>query len=275
MKFSIVFFIFLIVTLMTNLCASNETNETNAEQEVIEKISSINPVPVPARLPRQQRQQLSQQQQKQQDSPINSAIEMLNMVTKFTTQTNEMYQAAQKLAKENGFGNGMVDPITFIPSIIIYGAIKIVSYLVSTFIYASSLIAPWQMDPNAKISFIDLESLNNIDYDTISNSVRSVPERSFKLLDIREEECKSRAMCEIGQHIHSYWPRVATYIRLAVDQLNVASDDNNTMAMLRGLGWADCEETFRQSQCQRSPFRKFYQILTSLQKLLQQHYYQY
>lgn len=294
MKFSIVFSTFLIATLTTNFCVSDEIVTTNASDEPVvadvddEKIPIQNSIPS-VRQPRQQQQQRQQQQfpqpkqqqqqyqqQYQQDSPINSAINMMNMVTKFTTQTNEMYQAAQKLAKENGFGmNGMIDPITFIPSIIVYGAIKMISFLVSGFIYTSSLIAPWQIDPNAKISFIDLESLHNIDYDTISNSIRSVPERSFKLLDIREEECKSRAMCEIGEKINSYWPRLATYIRLAVEQLNVASDDNNTMAMLRGLGWADCDETFRQSQCQRSPFKKFYQILTSLQKLLQQHYYQY
>lgn len=194
-------------------------------------------------------------------SSIESAINMIDLVTMLSTRGNEVYQAATKLASKNGVA---MDPITAIPSIIIYGAIKFVSYLVSLFIYFSSLITPWQLDPNAKISFIDLESLHNIDYEIISNSVRSVPERSFRLLDIREEECKSRAMCEIGEQIHSYWPRVATYIRLAVEQLNV--NDSNVGSTLRGLGWADCGSVF-QDKCPRSPFAKFFQIYTSMQKL--------
>lgn len=195
-------------------------------------------------------------------SSIDSAINMIDLVTLLSTRGNEVYQAATKLASKNGVAT---DPITAIPSIIIYGAIKLVSYLVSLFIYFSSLITPWQLDPNAKISFIDLESLHNIDYEIISNSVRSVPERSFRFLDIREEECKSRAMCEIGEQIHSYWPRVATYIRLAVEQLNV--NDSNVGSTLRGLGWADCGSVF-QEKCPRSPFAKFVQIYISMQKLL-------
>lgn len=193
---------------------------------------------------------------------LNSAIEMLNMISRLSTQTNDFFRTASKLASENGIP--VNDPVTFIPSIIIYGAVKSLSYLVSMLIYLSSLIVPGQIESNAKISFIDLDSLNSIDYEFISNSVRMVPEHSFRLLDIKEEPCKSRAMCEIGQYIHSYWPHFAAYIRLAMERLNVR--DTNFGSILRGLGWADCDQKFRQS-CNRSPFNKFHQIFYSMSKL--------
>ncbi|KPM06682.1 hypothetical protein QR98_0051600 [Sarcoptes scabiei] len=51
---------------------------------------------------------------------LNSAIEMLNMISRLSTQTNDFFRTASKLASENGIP--VNDPVTFIPSIIIYGA---------------------------------------------------------------------------------------------------------------------------------------------------------
>ena len=110
----------------------------------------------------------------------------------------------------------------------------------------------------AKISIIDLDSFHSIDYEMISNSIRAVPEKSFKILAIRDDECKSRAMCEVGQYVGQYFPKVSTWIRIGAEQLR--TKDSNSKAIMRGLGWADCDY----SACPRSPFKKIHQLYNSL-----------
>lgn len=192
------------------------------------------------------------------EHPLTRAIEVIELVSKLSSDTSHAIQfISTSISKST-----TTDPLTFVSTIAVYGFIKAVSLLVSGFLYVSSLIAP---NSAASIPMLDLYSLQNIDYNIVSNSISSVPEKSFRLFDIRDEECKSRAMCEVGEMVRRYLPQIGVYVRLATERLDLK--DIYTAAMLRGIGWTDCDSAY--GQCGKSPFKKFHRIINSIGKLLQ------
>lgn len=196
------------------------------------------------------------------EHPITKAIEVIELVSKLSSDTtNAINFIRSKIPKPN---TGLTDPLTFATTIMVYGLIKVISFMVSAFFYVSSMVAPWwQQNTTSSIPLIDLYTLQNIDYNIISNSINSVPEKSFKLLDIREDECKSRAMCEVGELVRKYFPQIGVYVRLATERLDLR--DIYTTAMLRGVGWTDCDSTY--GRCSKSPFKKFHRILNAISKM--------
>lgn len=227
--------------------------------------------------------------------PIMRAIEIIEFVSKFSNSDGnqggsfgiaKMHSALEDtdgkgdsdadrmLMKEKASSNGLTkstDPLTALSSLLVYGAMKATSFVLSLLMYLVALVNPsfWSssMGGNGK-GGAPLE--NMIDYEVITNSIRSLPERSFRLFDINEAECQSRAMCEVGQSIGGILPAaLSRWVRFAAERINLSGngvrDGFNTEAMLRGLGWSDCKSSY--GSCPRSPFKKFQQLIATFSKL--------
>ncbi len=158
------------------------------------------------------------------------------------------------------------DPVTALSSLVVYGVAKTASFLLSLLMHLVALVNPGILSASSsKGSPME----NMIDYEVITASIRSLPERSFRLLDIPEAACQSRAMCEVGQSVGGYLPAaLSRWIRFLAERFNLSggNDGFNTEAMLRGLAWSDCKSRYA-GGCPRSPFKKFQQLMTTFSKL--------
>ncbi|KAH9391346.1 hypothetical protein TYRP_006949 [Tyrophagus putrescentiae] len=228
--------------------------------------------------------------------PIMRAIEIIEFVSKFSNSEGEgssggaggsfgiakMHSALEDtdgrgdseadrlLMKEKRHLLGITkstDPVTALSSLVVYGVAKAASFLLSLLMHLVAMVNPGILSASKGSSSSPME--NMIDYEVITASIRSLPERSFRLLDIPEAACQSRAMCEVGQSVGGYLPAaLSRWIRFLAERFNLSggNDGFNTEAMLRGLAWSDCKSRYS-GGCPRSPFKKFQQLMATFSKL--------
>src|SRR6218665_2290098 len=202
---------FLILLLGSALLASaNEINNISTEKEDNASVKeaknerpevSTKPPTVPAGMPNLQ--------------PIMRAIEVFEFISKFSNSDQDGFGVAKVHStsmtfddnandstnarnpeKSSSTGNGLVrtsDPVTMFLSVMVYGASKLSALILTWFMYLSASIMPGSVDGDFRYQ----DNFYHLDYNTISDSIRQLPVKGFNLFDIREEECQSRAMCEI------------------------------------------------------------------------------
>ncbi|KAI2801664.1 hypothetical protein RDWZM_000840 [Blomia tropicalis] len=279
MKFYILIFL-LFALYGTSLTDSSDENEVNDDQ--IEPISPATPqmvevssstVPIASTISSIMGSTNSPMQ------PIMRAIEIIEFVSKFSNSdgsfgVRKIQSALEDISEQAESMNvkrsdvvmtKTTDPLTALSSLAIYGTMKVTSIILSVAMYIVSMLMPGSFAGPPRSSINEYSThFDHIDYNTISDSIRSIPIRSFELFEINETDCQNRAMCEVGQSISNLFPTISKVIRFIAEHFNVRSINYND-AIIRGLGWTDCNARYAKS-CPRSPFKKFHQLLNTFTK---------
>lgn len=108
-------------------------------------------------------------------------------------------------------------------------------------------------------------SYRDFDYRLLVDSLGRLPDQAFNVLDIKEQSCRKRAVCELSSHLTTYLPVLSDWVRLIALRLESPVHQYARDAA-RGMGWNDCHLVY-QDQCPVSPFKKFYRLYNTLAKL--------
>ncbi|KAI1303008.1 hypothetical protein HDE_02394 [Halotydeus destructor] len=147
----------------------------------------------------------------------------------------------------------------------IIGAFKIAIIILSTF-YAITAVFPSVLGlmgltvmpitfRSVSNSIVDLKNLN---YELVTQSLSTLPDKSFEALDIREAECKTRAICEMGSTLRTQFPTVATCIESLGEKFAPLIGDKYIHALVKGTQRLDCGISY--SKCPTSPFQRWTDI---------------
>jgi len=177
----------------------------------------------------------------------------IDSVYGFLSQTSSSEQRSLLPFPLGGLFNALTT-ITF------FGAFKLGFLIIATF-WAITSIFPGVLSLFGLSSPFLIRSLEegvgelrNLDYQVVARSLSSLPERSFDALSIKGVECRSRAVCEMGDFMARKFPTVAAWIKTAGDKFMV--NDKYAAAMMKGMSQTiDCSASF--DACPHSPFKKF------------------
>lgn len=101
--------------------------------------------------------------------------------------------------------------------------------------------------------------IRSITYDTvIARSFDTIKKKSF-FLDLQDNSCKNRAICEVGSYITDKFPTVSYWISGlgAVD--NLIAGDQFTLAMMKGMKNPNsCADSY--PKCKNSPFSRWNEV---------------
>ncbi|XP_054169008.1 uncharacterized protein LOC128966200 [Oppia nitens] len=183
---------------------------------------------------------------------LHQAMAVLDMVTRFQEFKGRALTA-------------IPDPVQALAELSLFGAIKLGVVLLSGLVLLGAMFPTVMAAYGLSLPLL-IRSLNNgmddmkhMDYETVALSMRSLPEKAFQALDIQEEDCRSRAVCEIGQYGAQLFPTAASYARAFGTRLPFSQ--KYLMAIVKGLTTkTDCSVTFR--KCQESPFKKLSYLST-------------
>lgn len=101
--------------------------------------------------------------------------------------------------------------------------------------------------------------IRSITYDTvIARSFDTIKKKSF-FLDLQDNSCKNRAICEVGSYITDKFPTVSYWISGlgAVD--NLIAGDQFTLSMMKGMKNPNsCADSY--PKCKNSPFSRWNEV---------------
>jgi len=216
--------------------------------------------------------------------PIMRAIDIIEFVSQFSNSESDGFGVVKmrstmeekEMSDEGPSGRSMdslaktSDPLTALSKVLVYGAVKVATIILSVIMYTMSMLMP-NLFATVSVNYRNAAHtgpLDYVDYTVVSESIASLPTRSFELFDIRDVDCQNRAMCEIGEYVSTFFgPQVAKTIQFMERLLQNGSTQKSLYmdAMVRGLGYSDCKVSFK--TCPRSPFKKFQQLINAFSKI--------
>lgn len=141
----------------------------------------------------------------------------------------------------------------------ILAAFKLAIVMMATFYLASSLFPSLFGISLLPFTFRSLPSVGdfkNVDYlsraQLMARSISSLPEKSFEYLDIKENDCRARAVCEMGEFMADKIPSTASWVQEVGDKFMF--NEKYTTALIKGIKKVDCGATY--NLCPISPLRK-------------------
>ncbi len=185
-------------------------------------------------------------------SPLTQALAIIEMVSKVN------------VAKARVLSTALTNPLSALAELTLLGAFKIGFFLISglfvfTGIFPGFLgalgIAPPFLFRSLTDSFSELKNLN---YEIVARSIRSFPEKSFEALNVKGEDCRSRAICEVGEFFARQFPTVSGYMKVFGDKFSF--NDKYMVAIVKGMSKTDCANSF--VTCPTSPFKKLTNLST-------------
>ncbi len=187
-------------------------------------------------------------------SGANSLQRALSVV-EFLTQHQSSINTARALAGFEFFSN----PVQALLGATLLGSFKIGLFIVSTLWIISSFFPGFigGLGLASPLLFRSLtegvSELKNFDYELVTRSLRSFPDMSFDALNVKGTECRSRAICEVGEFVASKFPTVASYMKSLGDKFSLS--DEYASAMVKGMSEMNCGRIY--ASCTSSPLRKF------------------
>jgi len=144
-------------------------------------------------------------------------------------------------------------------------AIKI-GFLYSISVWLLSVIYPKLLNIiGLKTGLVNLRSVRStlmppIDLEAMSETMRTIPEKLLAYLDIPEEECRYRAVCESATYISTKFPLINDWVKKISGALFLNIANPYSRAWINGMMQIDCTATY--VTCSESPFRKLlYKIM--------------
>lgn len=149
-------------------------------------------------------------------------------------------------------------------------SLKLAALVLSSLFAFSSLLSPL-VSVRLTDSFQQMRSLSDgvdemtkLNYDLLSKSIDSIKSKNF-LVELKGPSCRERAICEVGEFVSVRYPRVFNWMENTLtgtlEQFILV--DQYILSMLKGLKKQNC--TMSYSQCARSPFHKWTEILSKFQ----------
>lgn len=152
----------------------------------------------------------------------------------------------------------LINPLHMIAGLTLFGAFKLSLLLVSGFwvlttMFPSVLSFLGISSPFLFRSLTDISELKSLNYEVVARSLQSLPDKSFELLKVEEGDCRSRAICEVGEFMASSFPTFCSYLGSLGDKFH--NNDTYAVALMKGINQpADCTTAF--SSCPVSPIKK-------------------
>ena len=184
-------------------------------------------------------------------NPLQQAMAVFDMISRI----NDMKGRAIK---------AFPDPVKALAELSLFGAFKLGFFLFSALIVLSGLFPTFLATLGISSPFLirsvteNFGELKNLNYEMVSHSIRSLPEKSFEALDVKGEDCRCRAVCEMGGYGAKAFPTGAGYVRAFGNKLNFS--EKYLVAAIKGLGKEDCAQAYK--TCTESPFKKLSYLST-------------
>lgn len=183
------------------------------------------------------------------NNPLQQAMAVFDMISKF----NDFKSRAVK---------SFPDPVRALAELTLFGAFKLGFFVISGLIILSgffpSILAGITGPFLVRSVSENISELRNLNYEMVARSIRTLPEKSFEALDVKGEDCKARAVCEVGEYGARFLPSGAQYVRAFGSKLNFG--DKYLTALIKGLSKIDCAQAYR--SCSQSPFKKLSNLST-------------
>lgn len=114
---------------------------------------------------------------------------------------------------------------------------------------------PQLLDPfGLRTGLINVRSVpSTFDFEAMSEIVRMLPEKLMAYLDIPEEECRYRAVCESATYIATKIPLINDWVKKISGALFLNIANPYSRAWINGMMQTDCTITY--AVCKESPFR--------------------
>ena len=192
-----------------------------------------------------------EEEEDNQHNPLHQAMAVFDMISKI----NDIKGRAVK---------SFPDPIKALAELTLFGAFKLGFFLLSGVIVLSGLFPSFLATFGISGPFLlrsvseNISELKGLNYEMVARSIRALPEKSFEALDVKGEECRSRAVCEIGSYGSRAIPSITGYVRAIGNKFNFS--EKYLVAIIKGLSKVDCAQAYR--SCTESPFKKLSYLST-------------
>ena len=144
---------------------------------------------------------------------------------------------------------------TFKAAVMLLGSV----FFASSFLPALFAFFGLSSPPLAFRSLTDsVNELRKLNYDVVARSLDAIQKKSY-LLDIREESCKDRAICEVGEFVGDKYPSVAFWLQNLGGYDKLLLGDQYALAMVKGMKQQSCARLF--PKCRQSPFSTWNEIV--------------
>ena len=147
---------------------------------------------------------------------------------------------------------------TFKAAVMFLGGIFFASSFLPSLLGFLGLSAPVLPFRSLTDSMNELKKLN---YDLVARSIDTIQKKSY-LLDIGEEACKDRAICEVGEFVAARYPSVAFWLQNLGGFDKLILGDQYALAMVKGMKHQSCARLF--PKCRQSPFTTWNEIVEKL-----------
>lgn len=144
---------------------------------------------------------------------------------------------------------------TFKAAVMFLGAVFFTSTFLPSLLSFMGVVAPPLPFRSLSDSMNELKKLN---YDLVARSIDTIQKKSY-LLDISEEACKDRAICEVGEFVGSKYPTVAFWLQNLGGFDKLLIGDQYSLAMVKGIKNQNCSRLF--PKCSHSPFTTWNEIV--------------
>lgn len=106
-----------------------------------------------------------------------------------------------------------------------------------------------------------MNELKKMNYDMVARSIDTIQKKSY-LLDFREESCKNRAICEVGEFVGENYPTVAFWLQNMAGFDKLILGDQYSLSMIKGMKHQNCTRLF--PKCSHSPYTTLNEIVQKL-----------
>lgn len=106
-----------------------------------------------------------------------------------------------------------------------------------------------------------MNELRNVNYETVARSLDTLQKKSY-LLDLQEEPCKNRAICEVGEFVAENYPTVTFWLQnmAGIDKLILG--DQYSLSMIKGMKHQNCTRLF--PKCSQDTYPTLNEIVQKL-----------
>ena len=107
------------------------------------------------------------------------------------------------------------------------------------------------------------DSLNEVNYmvarsiNELGSTIGKIQNKTY-LLELEGEECRDRAICEVGKFLGQSYPSVSTWLKNLGGFDKLILGDQFSLAMVKGMRSQECQHLY--PKCKRNPFHNWYEI---------------
>lgn len=154
-------------------------------------------------------------------------------------------------------------PVEFsLAGLTLFGTFKLAVMLVGAIFWATTLIPAVFSFLGITVPPLPFRSLSDefskLNYEVIARSIDTIHQKSH-LLDLKEEQCKEKVICEVGEFVGARYPSVRFYLKKLGSFDKLILGDQYVLAMVKGMNHSNCTHVY--SKCSRSPLAVLNEIV--------------